>query len=157
MFILIFGPPAKTFSTSLGKLSRELSQQKSTLPGKRLQRENTFWMFTYFSIFSDFEQKDYGIYSKSFVKGLSELLSKWEEEGFEHFFGKSSKLGFFWTTSGKKISSKKPSAGLSQVLSACRDQRVKMNLNFREKESKNKFRFWAKHFQTLSINFVSFV
>ena len=76
MFILIFGPSAKTFSTALGKLSRELSQQKSTLPGKRLQRKNTLRMFTDFSIFSDFEQKDYGIYSKSFVKGLSEILFK---------------------------------------------------------------------------------
>ena len=39
------------------------------------------------------------------------------------------------------------------MLSACPDQRVRMKLNLWEKESKNKFRFWAKHFQTLSKKF----
>ena len=79
-------------------------------------------------------------------------------EILKHFFGKTSKLGsFFGLRAGiKRFSSKKPSAGLSQVLSACPDQRVKMKLTFWEKESKSNFLPSAKQFQTLSKKFVSF-
>ena len=104
----------------------------------------------------------FGTSAKSFSTSLGKLrgdfFCKWADEILENFPGIFQNYVFFGLRAKKTILQQKNfSRNVPSAVCLSGQKGVKMKLNFREKQSKNNFRFSAKQFQTLSKKYVSFV